>query len=446
MLPAISIVTPSFNQAEYLEECIESVLGQGYPRLEYVIMDGGSTDGSLEIIKKYEKHLTYWQSCPDGGHYRAVTKGFRHTTGEIMAWLNSDDKYHPLAFAKVACTFVDNPEVSWLTGRKTLWDHAGNLAWIDMEKCVFSRRKFLEGLFNKPYIQQESTFWRRSLWEIAGGSLDDGASLAGDMDLWCRFFRHAQLHTVDTLLGGFRSHGDQRSKNFAATYLQEALAFAARERQLCHLPQDALPVPPEHLALTRERMSDFINEHHIRSPYPNRTGCWCEYAEDLIGITGTMVKERRVDAAQFWQNEITLFSLTKPRILTLLAGSMAELDGIRVKLTAMLDEGERREMIGDHRAALDRYRDAISLSPSSAVASGHLLRCLWLLGERAEALGRLPEILTLHYQDADVVRVACTVLTDCGAHEQARGVCDEYLTINPHDQAIRDLRDSLERR
>jgi glycosyltransferase involved in cell wall biosynthesis len=105
-LPKISIVTPSFNQGEFLEECIDSVLSQNYPNLEYIIMDGGSTDISILIIKKYEKYLTYWQSQPDGGHYAALNQGFNKTTGEIMAWLNSDDKYHPNAFFKVAAPLI----------------------------------------------------------------------------------------------------------------------------------------------------------------------------------------------------------------------------------------------------------------------------------------------------------------------------------------------------
>jgi glycosyltransferase involved in cell wall biosynthesis len=95
VIPKISIITPSFNQAQFLDATVQSILSQNYPNLEYIIIDGGSTDGSLEIIKKYEKHLHFWCSEPDAGQYDAINKGFAHSTGEIMAWLNSDDMYCP---------------------------------------------------------------------------------------------------------------------------------------------------------------------------------------------------------------------------------------------------------------------------------------------------------------------------------------------------------------
>ena len=99
--PTISIVTPSYNQAQFIEDTIQSVLGQGYPNLEYVVIDGGSTDGSVDIIRRYAERLKYWTSERDGGQYDAINRGFAHTTGEIMAWLNSDDKYTPWAFSIV---------------------------------------------------------------------------------------------------------------------------------------------------------------------------------------------------------------------------------------------------------------------------------------------------------------------------------------------------------
>src|SRR5712672_634542 len=114
MSPKISLVTPSFNQGSFLEETIRSVLDQNYPNLEYVVIDGGSTDGSVEIIKKYERRLTWWISAPDGGQYEAINKGFARTTGEIMAWLNADDKYLPWTLSVVGDLMSTLPQVEWL--------------------------------------------------------------------------------------------------------------------------------------------------------------------------------------------------------------------------------------------------------------------------------------------------------------------------------------------
>lgn len=224
----ISIVTPSYNQAEFLEDCIRSVLDQNYPNLEYVIMDGGSTDGSVDIIKKYAHRLTYWTSERDEGQYDAINKGFSKTTGEIMAWLNSDDKYTPWAFRAVGELFAALESVEWITARYPItWPGSGGGVRCWFAPC-YSRRGFYRGencmvkngLF-RGYIQQESTFWRRSLWSRSGGRVDASLRLAADFDLWARFYQHAELHGAETCLGGFRMHGKQKTAHYLEDYMQE---------------------------------------------------------------------------------------------------------------------------------------------------------------------------------------------------------------------------------
>lgn len=227
-LRSITIITPSFNQGRFLEECIDSVLSQNYPNLEYIIMDGGSSDGSVEIIRKYQKYLTYWQSQPDGGQYAAIQAGFERSNGEIMAWLNSDDKYHANAFFLAAYVFSCNPEIEWLTGRQTIWDKDGQLIGLNPSLQKYSREQLMKMRNNAPWMQQESTFWRRSLWERAGSYIRSDLNYAGDYDLWVRFSRYTTVYSVNALLGGYRIHDGQKAQ-VMDRYLEEVEAVCREE-------------------------------------------------------------------------------------------------------------------------------------------------------------------------------------------------------------------------
>jgi glycosyltransferase involved in cell wall biosynthesis len=224
--PKISIVTPSLNQGQYLEATICSVLDQGYPNLEYIIIDGGSTDNSVEIIKKYQKYISFWCSESDNGHYAAINKGFTKATGEIFAWINSDDLYCPWALRTVAQAFTQIKHVKWLS---TL----SPFAWDANGYCInvghlpgFSKKAFLDGCYlplkneRIGWIQQESTFWRRELWEEVGG-LRESMNLAADFDLWARFYKNTELYGIVTPLAGFRWYSNQRSLDIS-NYLTEA--------------------------------------------------------------------------------------------------------------------------------------------------------------------------------------------------------------------------------
>ena len=239
-LPKISIVTPSFNQAQFIEATIQSVLSQNYPNLEYIIIDGGSTDGSLEIIKKYEKHLYFWCSEPDAGQYDAINKGFSKSTGEIMSWLNSDDMYCPWALKTVASIFSELPQIEWLTTLQLgYWDWYG-LCTGFRDQSGYSQAAFLDGCYllesskriTMGPIQQESTFWRRSIWEKVGGYISTKFKLASDFDLWSRFYLHTELYGTTSPLGGFRYQLNQKSRQ-KEKYILEAEKSLEKMRTLC---------------------------------------------------------------------------------------------------------------------------------------------------------------------------------------------------------------------
>ena len=226
--PRISIVTPSFNQVRFLEDTMRSVLCQGYPNLEYIVIDGGSTDGSVELIRRYSEHLSYWASEPDDGQYDAINKGFAQSSGEIMAWINSDDMYLLWTLDIVAEIFGTCPEIQWLTSVAHMyWDQHGRA----VRCCIgegFNRAAFYRGrnggcpAFQSRFITQESTFWRRGLWDAAGAYVDSGLDLAGDFELWARFWQHADLYGTAALLGGFRVQAGQKTASGLEQYQQEA--------------------------------------------------------------------------------------------------------------------------------------------------------------------------------------------------------------------------------
>jgi len=206
-LPLVSIVTPSFNQARYLEETIRSVLSQDYPRIEYIIIDGGSTDGSVEIIKQYEDSLAWWISEPDSGQTDAINKGFSRASGDILAWLNSDDTYQPGAIREAAAFLAAHPEVGMVYGDANFIDDAGRsigrfpAAQTDYRKL---RRGYV-------HIPQQAAFWRAELWEQVA-PLDDSFYFAMDYDLWVRLARITRLQYLPgKVWANFRLHADAKT-------------------------------------------------------------------------------------------------------------------------------------------------------------------------------------------------------------------------------------------
>lgn len=226
VFPKISVVTPSYNQAAYLEETILSVISQNYPNLEYIIIDGGSTDASIEIIKKYEKHISYWISEKDNGLYDALQKGFEKSSGEIMGWINSDDLLHRKSLFVLANIFENNHHVNWVQGHPTVYDETGMI--VDNSEAVYSRFHFYLKRYTVTFIQQESTYWRRTLWNKGGGYISRDYKLAGDFELWMRFYNYDLLYPTRALIGGYRVRTTQLSRSYQQQYLEECSTIVDR--------------------------------------------------------------------------------------------------------------------------------------------------------------------------------------------------------------------------
>jgi len=206
--PRISIVTPSLNQAAYLEETVRSVLLQNYPNLEYFIMDGGSTDSSTNIIRRYATHLAHWESALDNGQADAINRGFALATGDIFAWLNSDDTYQPGILKRIAIAFQQHPEVDLIYGEGWYMDAAGQR----IRPCKFVRPDFSATYFaNKDPILQQAAFWRKSLWEQVG-PLDITLNWVFDWDWFLRANITGKFHYLPHFLANYRVHSAAKTR------------------------------------------------------------------------------------------------------------------------------------------------------------------------------------------------------------------------------------------
>ena len=231
--PTISVVTPSYNQACYLETTIQSVLSQDYPNIEYIIIDGGSTDGSVEIIKKYADRLSYWCSEQDEGQADAIGKGFDRATGDILCWLNSDDVYLPGALKTVANYFEKHPDAIGVSGGAYLIDAEGNFfnkySWSVTlgVRASFDRLRYrgMDGMM------QQSTFWRKEAYSAVGG-VDRSLECIMDLDLFTKLARLRRFHRIPKMLASFRIHDESKTsavlRNCSPIWWKEQAEFRAR--------------------------------------------------------------------------------------------------------------------------------------------------------------------------------------------------------------------------
>jgi glycosyltransferase involved in cell wall biosynthesis len=214
--PKLSIVTASYNQGQYIEQTIESVLSQNYPDLEYIIIDGGSTDNSVDIIKKYEQHLTYWVSEKDQGQANAINKGLQHCTGEIFNWLNSDDYLEPGALQKIVWAFADE-QVQMVAGRVRNFSETS-------DEIIQNQQLSAKGLMCwEPGVQfvQPGVWMRRSLIDECGG-IDEQFHYAFDWDLYIRYLYHSPVvKEIPDLLVHFRLHEESKTQSLSERFTVE---------------------------------------------------------------------------------------------------------------------------------------------------------------------------------------------------------------------------------
>jgi len=226
--PAISLVTPSFNQAPFIEETLRSVLLQGYPRLELVVIDGGSQDGTVEILRKYEPWLTYWVSEPDGGQAHAINKGLARMTGDYVGWLNSDDYLLPGALRTWAELIRAQPQAVLWVGATQLIDRDGDLLELHRPR-LGDLRALAMWNFEAEFYQPECLFSRPACEQVGG--LDERLHFALDPDLWMRLRGIGEFAACDVPVACARIYPEAKSQRDAAVLQMELIAMAFQRGQ-----------------------------------------------------------------------------------------------------------------------------------------------------------------------------------------------------------------------
>jgi len=213
----MSIVTVSFNQGQFIEDNIKSVINQNYPNIEHIIIDAGSTDGTLGILKKYDKHID-WISEPDKGQSNGLNKGFKKSSGEIIGWINSDDRLAPGALHKIARFFNDNPDEIAVVGDQAIINEEGKV-----QRIIKSRAYDFDYLLNQAKgITQNSTFFKREVFEKTG-YLDESLHFAMDHDLFIRIAGLKAIPYINETLAEFRLHADAKTSMGSYCFVKELL-------------------------------------------------------------------------------------------------------------------------------------------------------------------------------------------------------------------------------
>jgi glycosyltransferase involved in cell wall biosynthesis len=282
-VPRITVVTPSMNQAEFIEETIRSVLDQGYANLEYVVIDGGSSDGSVDVIRKYEKRLAYWTSERDHGQADAINKGWRRATGDILTYLNSDDTYFPGALRLAAETLARDPAVAFVYGRCKVIDEHGTV----LRERRVRAASFPELLRWSPSIPQPSMFLRRTAVESVG-FLNPNLHFTMDYELALRIGLKYKIQFIPHLLANMRDHAAAKTALDPLKHVEEGINVAE-----CFFQQTL----PDNIAALNDRTLATLNIRKAR--VLSRLGRGAE-ARTIIASAFERCPDVRGEAIQAW--------------------------------------------------------------------------------------------------------------------------------------------------
>ena len=246
-LPTISIVIPTLNQGRFIAEAIESLLVQDYPALEVVVIDGGSGDGTLDVIRRFESRLSYWESAEDEGQSHAINKGFARSSGEIVNWLNSDDRLEPGALQEIGRLAIRHPEKALFLGRTRVFDEAGTIRVSG--QILFGDDETTIGFGQ---VSQPAMFYRRSVLG-AIGPLDQRLHMCMDLHLWLKFLLFAgvgQVASSDSVWAAFRLHSSSKTMSAGAAFEREKMIVYRSLFKHLGLDVDPGLLPPASILLS----------------------------------------------------------------------------------------------------------------------------------------------------------------------------------------------------
>ena len=269
--PSISVVTPSYNQGAFLKGTIRSVLDQKYPNLEYIVIDGGSKDKSVDIIRNYEERLAYWVSEADRGQAHALNKGFAKATGDIFCWINSDDLLTPGTLHRVADYFNENPDAHWCTGGCQTIEGDGKVRKEQVVDVGAPLSRWLTHInYNRAAILQPSTFWTRKAWQDVGG-VQETLHYAFDFDFFYQIRKKfGTPGELNAILSQFRLHRESKSVSQKRQFLHEMMGIAREE--MAELP--ASEKAEVEVWLKKERRNEFFFEQQLARQRGDLLGHW----------------------------------------------------------------------------------------------------------------------------------------------------------------------------